>query len=343
MFARETVIIIGAGAGQDIDMPVGSVLNEEITKKLGHSGNVNEYTDRALQHLSARKGLNQASLQVACKQIGLGINYTDSIDNFIHKHSHNPSIKAAGKVAIAQTILEYERKSGIFVDPQKHPPKFKNENGVRKSWLHDLMRILQAGVVVKQNMNAIFDKLFVVNFNYDRCIEHFLWRALQDSHFLDTNEVSALMNSKFKIHHPYGTIGNLPWQSSDGLPFGEEMDRADLVALSDNIKTYNEEVAESKELEEAHDRISRADSLIFVGFHFHQQNVGLITPKRPIKDDRQRAVYATVLGRSQPARDVIEGQVLRMMERSSSAWHRYYEDMKCKDMFLKYDTVFMGR
>jgi hypothetical protein len=58
-------------------------------------------------------------------------------------------------------------------------------------------------------------------FNYDRCIEQYLFHALQDYYGVSPHEASAMMAS-LKIFRPYGKIGDLPWQSQEGaVPFGK--------------------------------------------------------------------------------------------------------------------------
>ena len=63
----------------------------------------------------------------------------------------------------------------------KHPFNFKDEGKVRRSWLAVLMNTLVQGVTVEGNLDKIFDKIAIVNFNYDRCVEQYLWKSLQRS------------------------------------------------------------------------------------------------------------------------------------------------------------------
>ena len=69
----------------------------------------------------------------------------------------------------------------------------------------------------------IFKHLTIVNFNYDRCVEHFLFHAMQAWSLKDEREIAELMKG-LNIYHPYGSVGDLPWQSGDGIEFGGEVD-----------------------------------------------------------------------------------------------------------------------
>jgi hypothetical protein len=39
--------------------------------------------------------------------------------------------------------------------------------------MYDFFGLLQEGIVESRNLETIFDNLAIINFNYDRCVEHF--------------------------------------------------------------------------------------------------------------------------------------------------------------------------
>jgi hypothetical protein len=110
--------------------------------------------------LYRRAGYNVAS----------GIVYSRSIDSYLHGHKDNKPLQVCGKLAIAQTILEYEKKSALAVQ-KGH--QFRGAGKVNGSWLNAFMFALQERIVVNENLGDIFKHLTIVNFNYDRCMEHF--------------------------------------------------------------------------------------------------------------------------------------------------------------------------
>ena len=140
---------------------------------------------------------------------------------------------------------------------------------------------------------------------------------------------------KLRIHHPYGKIAKLPWEDSDGLAFGGDPfgNAIDLVHLSKNIRTYNEEVEQSEKLTEALNWIESAARVVFLGFHFHDQNVELIKAKSSTND---HVVYGTILHRSPPEVSIIKGQISRIVSRVQNA---YLERTECNQLFSSYGTT----
>jgi hypothetical protein len=132
-----------------------------------------------MRRISAQRRIDVNALMAAGRQISNGIHYYGSIDSYIHTHQDNELIKIVGKLGIIQTILEWEKKSKLFVDRTKHPPKFRDGAGALNSWLRKFMVLLQEGVVAKKNLDDLFKNVMIINFNYDRCIEQFLYGALQ--------------------------------------------------------------------------------------------------------------------------------------------------------------------
>jgi hypothetical protein len=93
-------------------------------------------------------------------------------------HSDKEAIKIIAKNAIVHRILEAERNSSLFID-QAAFGRLKDEDMVRRSWLQAFFSTLQDGIIETQNIENISDNLGIINFNYDRCIEHFRFQAMQ--------------------------------------------------------------------------------------------------------------------------------------------------------------------
>jgi hypothetical protein len=55
--------------------------------------------------------------------------------------------------------------------------------------------------------------LVLIIFNYDRCIEHYLFHSLVNYHEMSREQAAELM-AGVRIYHPYGKVGNLPWENS---------------------------------------------------------------------------------------------------------------------------------
>lgn len=247
--------------------------------------------------------------------IAEGIKYSRSIDNYVHSHSDKEAVKTVAKIAIVQTILDAERACHISIDPQVHPPRFKDERRAHKSWLSDFFTVLQDGIVESKNLDEIFDNLTIINFNYDRCIEHYLFHVMQRLYpSKGEGHLTGLLNQKLKILHPYGLVGNLPWQSRTNFVQCGGGAGNNQAALSNQIRTYNEEVDDKQKIADIRGALAEAQLIMFLGFHFHKQNVELLSPTaRDPRLSGKVAVYATQGNRSFADLEIIQHRRLPLI------------------------------
>jgi hypothetical protein len=322
MLSRRTVLIVGAGAGVDLNMPLGEALARRVADKLdirfGMSRELksgNEEIANTLRHIAKKEQVDFNQYRSAGCTVSSGVPYTRSIDNYIHTHRDNQLIKTCAKLAIAHSILEAEHNSHVYVDPSRGTLKYRDEERAHKSWLHGLMQILQDGVIASENLEDYFKSLDVINFNYDRCFEHYVLVSIRNVFHKKEAEAAELINAHLRIRHPYGTIGKLPWQGGgDGLAFGEfKPGENDLVRMSQGIRTYNEEVEEGAELEAARAAIKTAQRVVFLGFHFHKQNVDLITPADDWILTERPEIYFTSVARSEADIGMIKRRITSLM------------------------------
>jgi hypothetical protein len=347
MFDRPTVLIIGAGAGFDIEMPLGDRLAERIAASVDFYLEDGDYKkgDRRIAEELQRLG-DWGSFLSAGRMIAGGIRYSRSIDNYVHTHSDKAAVKTVAKIAIVQTILDAEKNCHIAIAPELHPPRFSDEVKAQKSWLSDFFTVLQDGVVEAKNIDDIFNNLTIINFNYDRCIEHFLFHAMQRLYpSKGEGYVTELMNAKLKVIHPYGVVGNLPWQSrTNAVHFGGGRFN-DLALLSEQIRTYNEEIEDRTKIGEAHRAIGEAARLVFLGFHFHKQNVELLAAGMDVpKYSGKVLIYGTQVNRAPADLEIIKG--LRIPQilhgRSPMAGSHYTNERGCKELFRDFGGVLSG-
>ncbi len=155
-----------------------------------------------------------------------------SIDNFIDTHKDDKNIELSGKLAIVRAILDAEQNSLMYVAPS-NPFKFSD---LDKTWYSSFMKLLTENCP-KEELSKRFQSISFIVFNYDRCIEHFLYSSLQNYYDI-TPEEAATFISSLEIHHPYGTVGNLPWQAGQSVPFGETPSAQKLLELAGEIKTW---------------------------------------------------------------------------------------------------------
>jgi hypothetical protein len=342
---KHTVLILGAGAGVDLSMPTGEDLTNQIatkvnirfeggTKKLSGDDAILE----ALRREARSKGTDVNMYLRAGRSIAQGIHYTRSIDSYIHTHRDNEYVKTCAKIAIVQTIIASERQSKIFIDQTRHPFDYRDRDGFLKSWLRELIYILQDGIIAKETLSNFANDFAIINFNYDRCVEHSFFRMLQELYLIDEQRAAEIMNS-IKIFHPYGKVAALPWQDRSGIAFGGNPHTAelDLLALAKNIRTFNEEVEEGDELRQMRSELAKATNIVFLGFHFHKQNSEIL---RPSGNKDRRHLYGTVLHRSNSTINIIDRDLRHLFAPISSELSTDLINTDCKGLFVEFGETF---
>lgn len=349
MLPIPTVFVLGAGAGVDIDMPVGSTLSDKISDKLSirfdEFGSKQTHGDRAIAD-ALRKHARELQLpswndwRVAGCGVASGINYTRSIDAYINMHKDNEKIKLCAKLAIVRSILEYERNSAVFIKDDG-AEKWQNPTKVRSSWMSDLVYVLQDGIIAGETFEKLFDNCCFINFNYDRCLEQFMLKAVKDLTQRSDGDVEALLR-KVTILRPYGSVGSLfRTPGTRHVKFGNS-DYQDLMGLSNEIRTFNEQLDDTEELQALGQEISKADRIIFLGFHFHGQNMRLLRALPPSRNGAVN-IFATAHQRSHPDIDLIYRQISEMMEpRGASVSAKVMINLDCKGMFRDYAGTFLS-
>jgi hypothetical protein len=235
----------------------------------------------------------------AAKRINEGVILSNSIDSFIDVHRNNEKIQLCGKLAIAKSILEAERESKLYISKDKND--FADVAGLKQTWFFDFFRNLNDGVR-KLEIERIFEKISFVVFNYDRCVEHFLHQALQRHFGIEAADATAVMKT-LRIFHPYGTVGDLPWQNNqEGVPFGHTANRATMQLMASRIRTYTEQVEDNGVLKAIRKEMQLADTLVFLGFSYHPQNMKLLNPG---KECGTTQVFGTAFRISDSNREIV--------------------------------------
>jgi hypothetical protein len=202
-----------------------------------------------------------------------------SIDNFLHTHRHDKDIVTIGKIAIARAILRAERNSYLYQHDMGRYSIPSHLPELVKSWHFPFWHTLISGVTL-ENLSEIFSNVSFIVFNYDRCLEHFLYLSLQSYFNLDPLSAANLVRSA-TIIHPYGKVGGLPWED-DGVEveFGDDMHK-DLFAVADEILTFTESANEGV-IQKIKKAIKHSESMALLGFGFLDQNIELMTTQSDI-------------------------------------------------------------
>lgn len=347
MLNRKTLFILGAGASADAaKFPTGIKLAEQISKYLDF-----RFGDEGLESGDQRLFVNMRRTfqrdindwQAAAWRIRDGIILSNSIDDFLHIRKTDEHMQIVGKAAIARLILEAERNSPLFIDGQRMP-RTLDLIPLRETWLVKFMRILSAGIT---EVESIFDSVSFIVFNYDRCLEQFLFHAVQQQYGLDANEAARLLQ-KLTIIHPYGQVGPLQTNlgQHDALPFGghgEGFD--DYLRLSQSIKTYTEEIFDDQERDRIRAEVAKAQCLVFLGFGFHPANMTLLRSGKPYS---HKPVFATAYGVSESNTDSISQVLLGMIEQVRRGSQQKYGSIivapqaKCSNLLDDFQRVITG-
>ncbi|MNH49656.1 hypothetical protein D3C85_1012290 [compost metagenome] len=325
MLHRPTTFVIGAGASRDFGFPVGGELAERIASGFNLNFEYSRLTSGSIKVYEAIKraieGISNQSAFDLCHQIRKGLVHYDSIDDYVEAAS-DENVSVAAKIAISEVIGLAERKSALA-----HLGSHENSKliaGLRGSWPAQLLRLALRGVK-HSDISSLFESISIISFNYDRALEHYLYWALRDLGFADDLVIEA-MNS-LEVLHPYGTLGYLPWQEGISVPFGAP--NVELEKVYGSIRTYSEQLDDKNQIYKISNAISNAETVVFLGFGFHKQNVDLLSG--PILEPKE--VFATACGVSSSQRRAFEARIRRSI--SPDATIRM-DDATCDKFFAQH-------
>lgn len=342
MFKPGTVFIVGAGASAELNMPFGvdfkSALSEKITFRFtDHSSNALGSGDQLILQVFETLGFKRGNLNIndfleQAWDISNALPMVHSIDSYIEIHNDNKKIDLISKLGIVRTILEAERNSKLYYLPHN-----KNEFSLRPltgTWLAKFVQLLTSRVA-KNDVESIFDNIAIICFNYDRCIEQFLALALEYTYSIEEKTARDIVK-KLRIYHPYGTVGDLPWQEKNqfDITFGKEITADQLLEQTNKIKTYSEQTAEQETLNAIRQEIRTANTLIFLGMAYHKQNLDLLMPEAETK---VRKIYGTSFGISESNKEIHKTELRPFLDSTGKAVdHVYLNDLKCSNFLDEY-------
>lgn len=289
MFESKTVVIVGAGAGCDINMPLGKDLLTTIAKqidiKVDHFGTKAISGDQELYqclrlYLSkpAAERIDADVLNSAVRAMARSLPQAISIDNYLDNHSDDPATLFMGKLAIVNAIVKAERSSKFYFQ-RNHTESTIESRKSQDTWHAAFFRKLCEGVTSFSKLEESFSKLTFVIFNYDRCLEHFLFETIK-TFWRQDNEATATLLSQASFFHPYGSLGNLPWQDyNNSFSFGGGVQPEYLLNAYSKIKIFTEQIRDDTTIDQIKSAVSEAKTIIFLGFAFHDQNIRLLSPK----------------------------------------------------------------
>lgn len=280
---KRTVFIVGAGASAEFDLPLGSALVDTIRDMA--AAEVDTSGQRPLIAAAIRAGLT-GDFEAAVRDIAGGMNVARSIDRFLHSRRDRPLVNAIGKSAIASAIAQAEARTILgTADLRDWASAQAAMTGLRGTWLSRLFAMLQEGRSPEESA-TILDDVSFITFNYDRVIEQYLLLAFQHTMAQDVAAAKRCVEKKVPIHI-YGSLGTIFPSSAYSMSFGPHEDIIPTIVekMSAGIRTFTES-QDSKLLAQAHDLISEAECVVFLGFAFDPLNVAALFPN-PLRSDQQ--------------------------------------------------------
>jgi hypothetical protein len=265
MITRNTVLVLGAGASTPYGLPSGADLYEEIVVGLSHPGHTLcqtliqcQFPEHTLQTFAAQ--LRYSGLR--------------SVDQFLE---HQPQWIAVGKHAIAAALLPRERGDTLF-----------RTDARTANWLKLMYGRLAAPIDVFRN-----NRLTIITYNYDRCVEEFLFTALANTYGLSPLDAGVLSEA-IPVIHLHGTLGALRGTTAT-VPYGADPAPLCVAHCADNIRIIHEPIDDDPVFRRAHEALRAADVVAFLGFGYHPVNLARLKLRNQLQN-RPSSVYACTFG-----------------------------------------------
>ena len=310
--------VLGAGASFEVSMPTGHDLKAKIASSLsfkadpfrGLSGGDDQLRE-AIYSLGQRPNADGSvdDYYQAARLICAGMPQAPSIDNFIDSHRSNTRIAEVGKLAIASSILKAERQSTLFINPTNIYNKL-DFSRVAETWFNSFFQLICLNSQ-EEDLPSRLSRVRVITFNYDRTLEHYLFNSIQN-YYGSSPERTAEILSHLTVLHPYGQVGNLPWQNCGvQVPFGGDMHLSSLIQVSTGLRTFTEGTSEQEsQIEQVRESIFEADILAFLGFAYHELNIQLLFgAEQDIPVRHSKKVFGTAMGLSESNKKAIAAEL----------------------------------
>jgi hypothetical protein len=210
----------------------------------------------------------------------------DTIDEVLHYVSNDRDAVDLGKAAIAYQIIKAESDSLISQATRDIEAEKLCDT---MTWASSFLRIAMAGVR-SEDFATYFNKVTVIDFNYDRVLKQYLYSALQRLYGL-APAYAAHALKQLNVIRPYGSLDFLEWEGArQHLAFGNL--NINLPVALKGIRTFTEE--KSAGAVQHIDRALRdAQVCIVLGFGYHPQNVELLSTSR---DYAENPTFMTAYG-----------------------------------------------
>lgn len=242
MIETPTLFVIGAGGSAAALYPTGEALTEKILVDLRRG--------EILHRKTLQAGF--AEEQIEAFRSSLHDSSLNTIDSFLELM---PDFRGIGTFAIAAELISNENEETLIALG-------------RTSWYGKLRRVLGKGTEELHRSHVKF-----VTFNYDRSLEHFLFKAYSAVGVPNTEKLPHLMRNLGFIHM-HGSLSPLPWWQKDASrPYAATSDTAMILASSKQIALAHESLSIDYAGLTISQLIEEAQTIYFLGFGFAPENM----------------------------------------------------------------------
>ena len=346
MGPQKMVLVVGAGASSEFDLPTGDKLKKDISLLLdirfqdgfrqssGDPGILDAIETSVKNNANPSQKEKELCLQAA-HQICLAMPMALSIDHYLDAHQGNKQIELCGKLAIVRSILNAERRSLLFYENNQdrsgnYYPRLQN------TWLTSFFQLITENCRINQLAGRL-SRLSLIIFNYDRCVEHYLYRAIQDYYRTPAGEAAEILGH-LSIFHPYGTAGSLPWQKlPNAIEYGGDPTTAQLLDLAGQIRTFTEGTDPSKsDINAIRLNIYCANLVLFLGFAYHKINLNMLKYNKPIAwNDNNTRYFGTAIGISPSNCRLVADELHSLCNVVVESIH-IHNNLKCIELFSEF-------
>lgn len=303
-YERKNLIVLGAGASKEFNLPTGLELKKQIAGILDlrfsdwgtiENGDINLID--AFRNLSRQPESKSHELDRyvhAAREISKNMPLAPSIDNFLDTRKDDEVIIEVGKIAITKAILEAEA-SCLLVPKRQDGHIELAHDSLNHAWISQFFQILVAQRDFSGFLDAVRGITFV-SFNYDRCIHQYFAYAAKSYFGLNEYQVVEVIEA-LEILYPYGNVGDFSW-SQGSTNFGAKANGHSLMEIAGDLRTFTEGTG-SETINTIKERIGTADIIMFLGFGFLRLNMELLIGN---EEYDQKIVLATAKGLSENSR-----------------------------------------
>ena len=250
MITANTVFVLGAGASVPYNYPCGRKLCQNICHELR-----SEYMPAFKQLLKCEFSKDN----ITDFRNALSRNIGTSIDIFL-QNNHRKFLEI-GKFAIAQELIQYENENTLF--------EYNDKN-----WYRELSNYLIRDC--RNHNDFLSNNIAFITFNYDRSLEHYLYRGLKDQYGDATLEDIANIVNRIPIIHIYGILDRLPWQrgaKDGGRDYNSIIDEKILRKSTQELNIVCEGVKKELSRDAISEMFEEADFIHFIGFGYDRDNL----------------------------------------------------------------------